>query len=384
MAVNSVSPITDHADVAISRLPQKYKDPAKTWTWDGGDASAWEVVLQSFVKPAQDMETVLNNMLSLRGLYTATGVNLDRIGQIVGQDRGGETDDRYRELIVGQIAENNSDGTARDLLTIIEVILGDLLTGSLGVQEFFPAKVTVEYGLDEGETGVDPELVHQSIEKAKVAGVGVSTLRYVTGDYFGFDSDASAGGYGSLALPSEETYASGNNTDEIFSVNRQYYQTFEASGTELVSVTMNSFYNRFGTATGNLKLSLFSESAGEPDTLIADSSNVIDVSTLDTTFGGASDNTPVTFNFSSPAMVASTTYCLVVSVVGYGGANLGFCFRDDNPYANGFAGSSSDGGATWNKNITGITTADIQMEIVQSSTPELYFGSYYSSLVTGD
>jgi hypothetical protein len=331
------------------------------------------------------METVLNNMLALRGIYTAEGVNLDRIGQIVGQDRGGETDARYRELIVGKIAENNSDGTAKELLTIVEIILGDLLTGPLGVQEFFPAKVRVEYGLDEGETGVDPQLVQRSMEKAKVAGVGASTLRYVTGDYFGFDSDASAGGFGSLALPSESTYDSGNTTDEIFSVNRQFYQTFVASGTELVSVTMNSFYNRFGTATGNLKLSLFSENgADEPDTLIADSSNVIDVSTLDTTFGGPSDNTPVTFNFSSPAMVVSTKYCLVVSVVGYGGANLGFCFRNDNPYADGLAGSSSDGGATWNTNITGITTADIQMDIVQSSTLELFYGSYYSSIVTGD
>ena len=386
MAVSSVSPITDHADVAISRLPQKYKDPAKTWTWDGDDASAWDVVLQSFVKPAQDMETVLNDMLTKRSLDTAEGINLDRIGQIVGQDRGGETDARYRELIVGQIAENNSDGTAKELLGITEIILGDLLTGPLGVQEFFPAKVRVEYGMDEGETGIDPELVQDSMEKAKAAGVGALTLRYVTGDYFGFDSDPNAGGYGTLAPPGEETYASGNNEAEIFTATRQYCQSFEAIGSELISVSMNSFFNRFGTATGNIKLSLFTADGSDlPDTLIGDSTNTIDATTLDTYFdSNPRDNPAVTFNFASLAMTPGTTYCLVVSVVGYGGANLAFCFRDDNPYANGFAGSSSDSGVTWNSNISGITTADIQMYMVQSSALELYYGTHYSSLVGGN
>lgn len=197
MATESVTPITDHADVAVSRLPQRYKDPAKTWLVDAVDASAWEVVLQALVKPAQTFETVANEILSGRGLSVAEGVNLDRIGAIVGQDRKGVGDSRYRQLISGKIAENNSEGTAADLVAIASVLLGTFVN-EVDAVEFFPAKVRVEYSLPEGELTIDPLLVQESMTKARAAGIGVSTLRYVDADYFGFDSDPDAGGYGSL------------------------------------------------------------------------------------------------------------------------------------------------------------------------------------------
>lgn len=382
MSVEQITEITDHAADAVDRLPQVYKDAPKTWTgfWAGTpDATAWETVLRAFAGPAQDLETVMNSMLNERDLDSAEGVNLDRIGQIVGEPRQGDTDEVYRDRIIGQIAENNSDGTAANLIDITTIQVDDELE-DLIVFEAFPAKVRI-YIFVNG-TDHNPLSLVESLDSAKAAGVGLFLIRATFADYFGFSSDPSAKGFATLVLPGQETFASGNDGFDITTSGKEYCQSIEAVGDELISVTMNSFFNRFGTATGDLKLSLYSADGSDlPDTLIADSTNVIDLLTLDPGFG-AQDSTPVTFNFASIAMTPGTTYCLVISVVGYGGANLGVCWREDNPYPNGFAGSFS--GGSWNPNVNGVTTADFQMTIVESSTPVTLGGGKYSTLFIGE
>lgn len=197
MAVESVEEILNHAEVAISRLHQKYKDPSNRWEFDGQPATAWEIILQAFIAPGQGLETILNSMLTQRGLYTAVGVNLDRIGQIVGLDRQGEGDSRYRELIIAKIAENDSDGTGNNLLRVANLMIGSIGEAH-GIVERFPAKVRMDYALDEGSTALSPTSVQEAMERAKLAGVGVSSLRMVKDNYFGFSSDPDATGFGTL------------------------------------------------------------------------------------------------------------------------------------------------------------------------------------------
>jgi hypothetical protein len=198
MTVKSITPITDHADVAISRLPQQYKDASAKYPafWQAEPASGWEGLLQSFISPAQGFETIANQMLNERSLTTSEGVNLDRIGQIVGQDRQGLDDASYLGTIGAQIAENNSDGTANELLAIAEALLADDFI-SVEIKEMFPAKAVIDIGV------TDPLLVPNNnsavvsaMEGAKLAGVDIDVEIYVADNFFAFDSDTSSGSAG--------------------------------------------------------------------------------------------------------------------------------------------------------------------------------------------
>lgn len=148
MTVKDITIIPDHADVAISRLTQIYKDPVKKYSvsWSPDLKSGWEVMVHAFTIPSQSLENVMGDMLADRALDTAKGVNLDRIGQIVGQDRQGLDDVDYLTQIQAQIAENNSDGTGNNLLVIAGLILGPIAK-FLSIKEMFPAKVILDVGV---------------------------------------------------------------------------------------------------------------------------------------------------------------------------------------------------------------------------------------------
>lgn len=147
MTVKQIVEITDHSLDGYNRLQQQYKDPPATLSIPSigpGLFNGWRGLLNAFIVPAQEFETIANKMLNERGITTSEGVNLDRIGEIVGVDRAGNTDEVYVTLIVGQIAENNSDTTARDLLAIATILIGPDLR-DLSIKEIFPAKAVLDF-----------------------------------------------------------------------------------------------------------------------------------------------------------------------------------------------------------------------------------------------
>lgn len=77
-----------------------------------------------FAKQISDLETAAFQVFTQMNVDDATGDNLDVFGQIVGVEREGRDDDRYRVLIKTQILQNKSGGTAEDLLGILDVLLG--------------------------------------------------------------------------------------------------------------------------------------------------------------------------------------------------------------------------------------------------------------------
>lgn len=77
--------------------------------------------------PIQRLEDVLQQMLTMRTVDTALGVNLDIIGRIVGQSRVGAAvsdDEVYRRYIRAKILTNKSRGLPEDLIAIARLVLG--------------------------------------------------------------------------------------------------------------------------------------------------------------------------------------------------------------------------------------------------------------------
>lgn len=107
--------ITDHAEQAIARLPQQFQ----------GKKSI-EFLIRALCRPWQDLEGAAYAVLIGRLIDTAIGDQLTGIGAIVGQPRGGVTDDDlYRRYVRARVAVTVSKGTYADILAVTRLVLGD-------------------------------------------------------------------------------------------------------------------------------------------------------------------------------------------------------------------------------------------------------------------
>lgn len=81
--------ISDHVVRAKNRLIEQYKGKTKV-----------EGVVEALVQPLQDIEDVLLQLKTERWIDSAIGIQLDKIGEIVGIEREYEQgDEDYRLLI---------------------------------------------------------------------------------------------------------------------------------------------------------------------------------------------------------------------------------------------------------------------------------------------
>ena len=84
-----------------------------------------EKLLLILISQFQDLENALIQLLNYRSIDTATGVQLDTIGKIVGQERNGLDDETYRRYCRARIAANRSSGTTNELIKVIGLIVYD-------------------------------------------------------------------------------------------------------------------------------------------------------------------------------------------------------------------------------------------------------------------
>lgn len=82
-------------------------------------------LLSALIAPAQDLENTFQQLRTMRNVDTAEGVQLDVLGRLVGQGRGGMDDDTYRRMIRARISVNRSKGTIRDAITVAILVVDD-------------------------------------------------------------------------------------------------------------------------------------------------------------------------------------------------------------------------------------------------------------------
>lgn len=138
---------------------------------------AIEGMVTSITEQIQELEDVIyalddGRMLFNGTTYPSVGVQLDNIGEIVGIKRNGLTDEQYLVLILGTIAQNNTDTTIPTILFIINLIFQPQ---GLHYYEVYPAGI----GFDYFDTGLDPALYllgAQIIQKSLAAGVSLEFI----------------------------------------------------------------------------------------------------------------------------------------------------------------------------------------------------------------
>lgn len=162
--------ITNHVEEALSQLLQQYKGRPRI-----------EGLLSALVQQIQDLENATFDMNEARQLFNGTtypsvGAQLDGIGQIVGAKRNGLNDAEYLVIILGTIAENNSDSTAPALLNIVVSVFQAISVfikdpNSPGHPDS-PAQISFGVGDPQTPTDLYP-VVEQIIKNSIGAGISI-------------------------------------------------------------------------------------------------------------------------------------------------------------------------------------------------------------------
>lgn len=138
-----------------------------------------EQILCIYLDQVQLVESMLWALITERTIETAVGTQLDGIGDIVGQERQGLSDDDYRPLLRARVRANNSEGTAPDVISVANAALDDPGLGEIFLEFTGPAsfelRITNEFVFDE-------KILNKLVQAATAAGVGAFVIVTLTAE----------------------------------------------------------------------------------------------------------------------------------------------------------------------------------------------------------
>lgn len=177
-----------HCEDAKNLLTQEYKGKPRI-----------EAFLCALGDQCQLVENAYWQLLTLRDLANATGINLDILGKIVGEPRKDRTDDVYRTFIGIRILVNSSDGQLEQLLTILRTAFGS--SAGFYIFENYPMSIQIFLPSDIGD--ILPLDFTLYLRLAKDAAVGMAFTWTVVAETetFTFNSSATNQTWGSTTDP---------------------------------------------------------------------------------------------------------------------------------------------------------------------------------------
>jgi len=148
---------TDHTGVAQATLPAQFRNAPNLLALieaiiGPSDPTTWGI---------QELENVFFALRDERWLSTAGGVQLDKLGEILGLHRTSADDGEYREALQVQIVINTSEGAPETLIQLVADITG----GAVHLVEKPPA------GLHITALGGSSTYALDRLGKAKCTGV---------------------------------------------------------------------------------------------------------------------------------------------------------------------------------------------------------------------
>jgi hypothetical protein len=193
MAPYNIAQISTMQADALKRLLTQYS---------ADRAPVLRAIVSTHADRWQEIENALFQILTITSITLSEGVQLDNIGAILNQPRGGADDPTYRGILFVRIAELNSQGTPEEMISIFANLTG---LGPIFYAEYYPAAFYMEAEGTSSLLPVSGDLVYQGIQTAKPAGVGFYILVY-DADYFGFLEDPDADTFGDVNDPTVGGY----------------------------------------------------------------------------------------------------------------------------------------------------------------------------------
>jgi len=163
----------------VTNYPPKYLEQYQ-------DSALLDALVGSMILPLNDFEDQFTLFKTLLTIDSATGRNLDLIGDLLNGTTRPVDDDIYRKYLFGLVAAYNSTGTGKEIIDISnKIIEAEFITITEDFDAAFSIYVT-------NSVNADFNLLREAILIAKAAGVQLSKI-VVTNEpiYFGFDTDTS-------------------------------------------------------------------------------------------------------------------------------------------------------------------------------------------------
>ena len=182
----SCDPITTHVTDAKNRLAIQYKGSLKI-----------EGIIEALTQQIQDGEDDFIDLCSGRTIGGSIGIQLDRLGALVGIERMGLSDDDYRVRITTKIAQNISQGEPERLIDVYKQLLG---ASFIFYADLPPGGVEMSANAEIPSGQVNT--FYLEIAKAAPAGVRIDYLEcHDPVEPFAFDGTTVGEGFGSTLDP---------------------------------------------------------------------------------------------------------------------------------------------------------------------------------------
>jgi hypothetical protein len=141
-----------------------------------------EGLISPWLEQVQELEDVFYDLLILRWLPNATGRQLDILGRIVGQIRGGRTDSVYRLWIAARSLVNRSSGLTEQIYGIVRKLVGADI--DIFLSEEPPAGFTMR--IEDAIDANDGAEIAKILRLAKAAGVRANLEWFSDANVFRF------------------------------------------------------------------------------------------------------------------------------------------------------------------------------------------------------
>lgn len=146
----------------------------------------FELLVKSYLIQLQGLNDAATALLTDVSIDGASGVQLDGLGQIIGLERQGLSDDAYRTALKGWIRVNASGGTMEELNEVIRLVTSTTeADAAFTIADDYPASFKIEFDqILSAEVG---PLAAEAMYQAKAAGVYGVFEYHQTEPIFAFD-----------------------------------------------------------------------------------------------------------------------------------------------------------------------------------------------------
>lgn len=151
-------------------MPQDYDNYTDKMVHYFEESTKLNHFLKSFLTEITDITLLGQELIDERRLNTAKGVQLDQIGNLVGELRLSRNDEDYLLGIKLRIAINTSDGTVEDIINILKLLYPTASTYQ--VERAGQAKLRIKLGVDRPDTNLIP--IIQQVIPAGVELLGIN------------------------------------------------------------------------------------------------------------------------------------------------------------------------------------------------------------------
>ncbi len=171
--------ITTHSDDAKDR---------QVWQYEESDN--FNKLIEIHAERMQILENALYDLLRFRAISTASGIQLDRLGEYYLVTRDGDSDNGYRSRIITEIARVQQAGQVEPILTSLRTLSNQ---SDVSLLQLFPATLIGYIYVDVFGDIADPDILAEIMDGVKAAGVKLDVAVQLKSSAFIF-SDSILGG----------------------------------------------------------------------------------------------------------------------------------------------------------------------------------------------